>query len=65
MLPYNLEGAECRRIDSLATCNPDSGDHLLTKGDVKAGSQAAYVSTDADGESTETWYANLINKLKR
>ena len=33
VLPYNLEGAECRRIDSLATCKSDSVDYLLDKAD--------------------------------
>jgi len=64
VLPYNLEGVECRRIDSLATCNVDATDYLLDKVKGGVGQSSNDVMVESES-SAESWYADLINKLKR
>jgi len=64
LLPYSLEGAECRRIDSIGTCNSDANDHLLDKSD-DAIEQSSGGDTSQSESLSSSWYANLINKLKR
>jgi len=73
VIPYNLETAECRRIDSLSVCHSDASDRLLEKGgevDLSTDNRSAYVESPrlsdqlSHSQGGNTWYASLLDKLK-
>jgi len=74
VIPYLLESQECRKIDSLSRCSIDPVDTIKQPSNTGDGSNArsdsAYLNQPklseqlAQNQGGNSWYANLLDKLK-
>ena len=68
VLSYNLEGAEYRSLDAKGLCNTDPTDYLLdNKGYQNELSHdiSSEPSVDTGNSTSNSWYVDLVNKLRR
>ena len=68
VLSYNLEGAEYRNLDAKSLCDVEPSDYLLNDNsyhdrlsdDINSGTLF-----DSGNETSNSWYVDLVNKLRR